>query len=238
MIRLIWVILVSFPFIMYYSLKVSYIEKHGEAYDEARRYKIARHMVFIMKHNGGIRTKAFGIENLPADGGYVMFANHQGKYDTLGIIGSHSKPCTILIDEKRSHLVFANGFIKLLKGCRMDKSNLRGQVKAIYQIIEEVRAGRRYIVFPEGGYQNNHNKLQDFLPGAFKCAIKAKSPIVPVAIINSYKVFDLKSLSLLPVTTQVHYLKPLYYDEYKEMSSAEISEKVKSMIDKKIVECA
>lgn len=234
MLRLVWVILISSPFILYYALRVSYVERHGDSYTEDTRYKIARHMVAIMKHNGGIRTKAYGVENLPQQGGYVMYANHQGKYDTLGIIGAHSKPCTILIDEKRSHLIFANEFITLLKGCRIDKSDIRAQVKAIYQIIEEVRSGRRYIIFPEGGYKNNHNTLQDFLPGAFKCAIKAKSPIVPVALINSYKVFDLRSMSLLPVTTQVHFLEPIYYEEYKEMSSTEISKIVREKINETI----
>lgn len=234
MLRLVWVILVSMPFIMYYALRVTYVEKHRDSYDEATRYKIARHMVAIMKHNGGIRTKAYGVENLPKDCGYVMYANHQGKYDTLGIIGAHAQPCTILIDEKRSHLIFANEFITLLKGCRIDKSDIRAQVKAIYQIIEEVKKGRRYIVFPEGGYKNNHNSLQEFLPGAFKCAIKAKSPIVPVALINSYKVFDLSSFSLIPVTTQVHFLEPIYYEEYKRLSSVQISNIVKDRIGETI----
>ncbi|MCR5100044.1 MAG: 1-acyl-sn-glycerol-3-phosphate acyltransferase [Butyrivibrio sp.] len=238
MLRLFFVCLISLPFIIYYMLKVVYIEKHDKSYDEARRYKIARHMIAIMKNNGGIKTKAFGTENLPEHGGYVMFANHQGKYDTLGIISVHKKPCTILIDEKRSHLLFANEFITLLKGCRMDKTNIRSQIKAIYQIIQEVSNGRRYIVFPEGGYKENHNTLQDFLPGAFKCAIKSKSPIVPVALINSYKVFDLTSWSLLPVTTQVHFLKPLYYDDYKELSSQEISSIVKEKINETILQYA
>ena len=37
----------------------------------------------------------YGMENLPKEGGYVMFPNHQGKYDALGIVYTHKKPCTI-----------------------------------------------------------------------------------------------------------------------------------------------
>jgi 1-acyl-sn-glycerol-3-phosphate acyltransferase len=52
--------------------------------------------------------------------------------------------------------------------------------------------------------------------------------------VDSYKVFE--GFSLRKVTTQVHFLKPLYYDEYKEMSTKEIANKVKSMIEEKIAE--
>ncbi len=228
MLRLFFVCIVSLPFIIYYMWLVGYIEKHENNYSEVQRYKIAQKMVAIMKRNGFIHTKVFGKENLPKDGGYVMYANHQGKYDTLGIINVHDKPCTIVIDEKRSRLIFANQFISLLKGCRLDRTNIRSQVKGIYSIIKEVKAGRRFIIFPEGGYKDNKNKVKDFLPGSFKCAMKAKSPIVPVVLIDSYKVFGINSIR--PVTTQVHFLKPLYYDEYKDMNSTDISNEVRNRI--------
>ncbi|HBI63381.1 MAG TPA: 1-acyl-sn-glycerol-3-phosphate acyltransferase, partial [Lachnospiraceae bacterium] len=51
----------------------------------------------------------------------------------------------------------------------------------------------------------------------FKSAMRAKAPIVPVALIDSWKVFDLWSLRR--VETKVIYLKPLYYEDYREMSS-------------------
>lgn len=226
--RLIFVCLISLPFVLYYMWKVGYVERHSWRYSEADRYKFARRMVFIMKRNGRIRTNVYGTDNLPADGGYVMYANHQGKYDSLGIIGAHKQPCTIMMDEQRSHLLFADQFMTLLKGCRIDKTNMRSQVNAILQVIAEVKDGRKYIIFPEGGYDQNQNNVNEFLPGAFKCAIKAQSPIVPVALVDSYKPFGMNSLK--PVTTQVHFLEPLYYDEYKDMTSREISNLVRQQI--------
>jgi len=228
MLRLFYVCLISLPIIIYYLWKAGYVERHSWKYNEEDRYKMARRMVFIMKRNAFIKTKAFGTDNLPQDGGYVMFANHQGKYDSLGIIGAHKKPCTFVIDEKRSRLIIANQFTTLLKGSRLDKTNMESQFKTILKIISEVKDGRRYIIFPEGGYYHNQNRVKEFMPGAFKCAMKAKSPIVPVALIDSYKPFELNSLK--PVTTQVHFLEPLYYEDYKDMTSREISELVRQRI--------
>lgn len=226
--RLVYVCILSLPFILYYLWKVWYVERHSWRYSESDRYKFARRMISIMKRNGRIKTRAYGVENLPEDGGYIMYANHQGKYDSLGIISVHKKPCTVLMDEKRSHLILADQFITLLKGCRIDKTSMKGQVNAVLHIINEVKDGRRYIIFPEGGYYKNQNNVNTFLPGSFKCAIKSKSPIVPVALVDSYKPFGVNSLK--PVTTQVHFLEPIYYEEYKDMTSQEIAELVRNQI--------
>lgn len=232
MLRLFYVCLVSLPFIIYYLWKSNYIERHSSKYSEYDRYKIARRLVLIMNHNAHIRPHAYGMENLPDQGGYIMYANHQGKYDTLGIISVHKKPCTFMIDEKRSRLILANQFTTLLKGSRLDKSDMKAQMQTILNVTAEVKSGRRYIIFPEGGYDRNHNQVCSFLPGAFKCAIKAKSPIVPVALIDSYKPFELNSLK--PVKTQVHFLEPIYYEEYKGLNSKELSELVRQRIIKTI----
>lgn len=226
--RFVYVIILCMPFIIYFLWMVGHIERNTCEYNEQDRYNFARLMISIMKHNGRIKTNAYGIENLPEDGGYIMYANHQGKYDCLGIISVHDAPCTVMMDAKRSQMILANQFVTLLKGCRLDKTSMKAQMNCILHVIDEVKAGRKYIIFPEGGYANNQNKVQDFLPGSFKCALKAQSPIVPVALIDSYKPFGVNSLK--KVTTQVHFLEPIYYDNYKDMTTQEISQIVRYRI--------
>ena len=228
MVRLVYVVTVSLPFVIYYVCKAKYIQRRGEHFPEERRYKMARRCISIMMHNGRIKTESHGQELLPKEGGYVMYPNHQGKYDTLGIMISHPRPCTIVMDAYRSKLPIADSFIDLVQGSRLDKSDMKNQMKTILKISEEVKGGRRYIIFPEGGYDHNHNDLQDFKAGAFKCAVKARAPIVPLALVDSYNPFGLNSLR--KVRTQVHFLAPIYYEEYAGMKTSEIAELVKSRI--------
>lgn len=232
MIRIAFVCVVSLPAVVYYLCRAAYIERHDARYTEEDRYRIARRMVRIMMRNGLIRTRVYGAELLPREGGYVMYVNHQGKYDSLGIVYAHPTPCTVMIDEHRSHLFLTDQFVSLLKGARLDKTNMKTQMKTILNVIAEVRAGRRYMIFPEGGYYHNRNEVQEFLPGAFKCAMKAQSPIVPVALIDSYKPFGVNSIR--PVTTQVHFLEPLYYEDYKELNSIRIAQIVRERITTEI----
>lgn len=232
MLRFVFVIVVSMPFIIFYIGKGRYIERHDEDYSEEDRYKFAQRVLEVLRKNGRIETDGYGMEYLPKEGGYVMFSNHQGKYDAPGIMAVHEKPCTVVIDEKRSHLPIASPFITLIKGCRLDRSSIKSQVRSIQNIAKEVKEGRKYIIFPEGGYSHNHNEVQDFRAGAFQCAVRAKAPIVPVAIIDSYKPFEINSLR--KVKTQVHFLEPLYYSDYAELSTFQIAEKVKQEIADRI----
>ena len=54
--------------------------------------------------------------------------------------------------------------------------------------------------------------------------MRAKAPIVPVALVDSWKVFDLWPLR--KVNTQVYYLKPIPYEEYRDMKSVEVAKLV------------
>ena len=226
MLRFIQVIVCNLPRL--YMIPRMRCKAGSSRYTEEQRYAYARLTVERMKRSGHITTRGFGMENLPKEGGYVMFPNHQGKYDALGIIATHEKPCTVVIDDAKSHVILTTQFVDLLHGKRLIKDDMRQSVKLISEVAAEVAQGRRYIIFPEGGYFRNHNEVREFKPGCFKSAMKARAPIVPVVLIDSYKVFEVWSLK--PVATQVHYLPPITYEQYRGMSTLEVSDMVHDQI--------
>ncbi len=235
MLKFIYVIFMNLFRAPYMIPKMRKEANHPEKYSEEELYELARHVIQLMKITGGIHTKAYGKENLPEKGGYMMYPNHQGKYDALGIIYSHKEPCSLVMDKAKSNTILVREFVDLVQGKRLDKKDVRQALTVINEVADEVIQGKRYILFPEGGYDfNNRNNVCDFKAGSFKIALKSKAPIVPVALIDSFKVFN--SFKLGPVTTQVHFLKPILYDEYKGLKSHEIAELVRDRIQEKIDE--
>lgn len=229
MIRFFYVIFVNLYRIPYMVSKMRHQANHPEKYSEVKRYNLARRAFTMVRRSGHVRTKAYGEENLPKEGGYVMFSNHQGKYDVLGIMLSHKEPCSFVMDKNKSNTIIVSEIVDLVQGKRLDKNDVRQALTIINEVAQEVREERKYIFFPEGGYEfNNKNVMGIFRPGSFKCAVKAKAPIVPVAIIDSYKVFN--SFTIGRVTTQVHFLKPFFYEDYKGLKTTEIAEMVKERI--------
>ncbi len=202
---------------------------------ESECYAYLQRIVRRIKRTGLIRTKVYGTENLPKEGGYVMYPNHQGKYDAYGVVYGHEAPCTVVMDKARSYFPFIRDLLDMIRAKRLDKKDPRQALGIINQVADEVKQGRRYIIFPEGGYDKvKKNALYEFKTGCFRASLKSQTPIVPVVLIDSYKAMD--SFVIGCVTTQVHFLPAIPYEEYKDMKSAQIAQLVKDRIYEKIRE--
>ncbi len=202
--------------------------KHKDDYSEDEKFRAIENVINIIKRTLHIYTKVFGRENLPEEGGYIMYSNHQGKYDALGIFTAHGRMCSVVMDEAKSHALITSQVIDICDGKRMVLNDMRSGAKIIGEMGDEAAEGKRFMIFPEGGYNHNRNRVMDFKPGCFKASLKSKTPIVPVAIVDSYKAFE--GIRFGRIDTEVHFLKPIAYDEYKDMKTVQISEMVRSRI--------
>ncbi len=202
---------------------------------EQSTYDYLRNVVEVMKKASHVRTEVHGLENLPEEGGYVMYPNHQGKYDAYSIVTVHEKPCTVVMDKAKSYDLFINQVIDLVNGKRLDKEDVRQSLGIIQEVTKEVQQGRRYIIFPEGEYdKDKKNSLRDFKAGCFKASLKSKTPVVPVVLIDSYKAWN--SSCFGTVITQVYFLESIPYEEYKDMKTSQIAALVRERIQEKINE--
>ena len=211
-------------FVVHMLLKYRKYMNHPEKYNREDKYRLAQHIMDHMRRRGRTKTEVFGLDNLPNDTGYIIYPNHQGKYDALGIMLYHDEPMGVLMEKKQSEKIVAKQVIDLVEGKRLDFDDPRQQLRVLNEIGHEVAAGRKYLIFPEGKWGDNKNKLQKFNSGCFRCSIASKTPIVPCVLVDSYKA--LNGNSLKKCTTQIHYLTPIPYEEYKDLKKTEISELV------------
>ena len=173
MLKLLYVIFMNLHRAPYIIPKMRAEADHPHQYTEEQRYSLVQHAIYLMNKTGKINTVETGIENLPKQGGYMMYPNHQGKYDVLGIMYTHKFPCSFVMDKRKSHTILVREFCDLVQAKRLEKDNPRQGITIINQVAKEVAAGKKYILFPEGGYRfNNKNKVCDFKAGSFKIALK------------------------------------------------------------------
>jgi 1-acyl-sn-glycerol-3-phosphate acyltransferase len=215
-------------------IKLCYRAAHSDKYTDKEHNEFFKYIVKRANIGGNVTIKSYGQENIPEEDGFMFFPNHQGMYDALAMIDSCPKPFSLVYKIELKDIPFLKQIAKCMKAFFIDRDDVRQSMKVIMAVSKEVEKGRNYTIFPEGTRSKNGNKLGEFKGGSFKAATKVKCPIVPVALIDSFKPFD--SHSLKPVEVQVHYLKPLYYDEYKDMKTTEIAEEVQRRIEKVIKE--
>ncbi len=202
--------------------------KHTDEYPEQEKYDHIRYILMLAVKSGNINLEVHGVENLPKEGGFLLYSNHQGMFDVLALVASSSIPMGCVFKKELSNIPFIKQVIACTKSFAMDREDVRQSFSVIQNVIKEVSAGRNYLIFPEGTRSKMGNKMIDFHPGSFSCAIKSKKPVIPMALIDSYKVLDQKGCK--PVTVQLHYLKPILAEEYAGMKSVDLAKLVQQRI--------
>lgn len=180
-------------------------------------------------HAGRVTIESYGIENIPEKDGFIFYPNHQGLFDVLVFLESSPKPFAFVIKKEASNIVLLKQVTRALGSYAMDRDDIRQSMQIINKVSEDVKKGKNFIIFPEGTRSRKRNELLDFKGGSFKSATKAKCPIVPCALIDSFVPFDENSIR--PVAVKLVYLPPMYYDEYKDMKTVEIAAEVKKRIE-------
>lgn len=215
----------------YYLFKIWYCGISDKiSYEES--FQMIKKVTKKANHAGRVTIKAYGLENLPKQDGFIFFPNHQGMFDVLVFLDSCPRAFSFVAKKEASNIILLKQVIKALGAYPMDREDIRQSMKVINAVTEDVKSGKNFLIFPEGTRSKLGNKLLEFKGGSFKSATKAKCPIVPCALIDSFKPFDENNIR--PVTVTVIYMKPIYYEEYKDMKTVDIAEEVKQRIERVI----
>ena len=214
--------------------KLCHYAKHTEKYPEMEKYLHIQKIFKIAIKSGNIDLQIHGTENIPAENGYMLYGNHQGMFDVVALAATFPGPLSCVFKHELRNVPLLKQIIACTKSFAMNREDTRQSLEVIRAVTEEVKAGRNYLIFPEGTRSRKGNEMNEFHGGSFRCATTAKCPIVPLAFIDSFKVLDQKGSK--PVSVQLHYLKPIPYEEYKDLKTVELAELVKSRIAAVIAE--
>ena len=215
--------------------KLCHYAKHTDEYPEKEKYDHIRYILQLAVGSGNLELLTSGQENIPTDTGFIMYGNHQGMFDVLALAATFDRPLATVFKKELANVPFLKQVIACTKSFAMDREDARQAMTVIRAVTQEVEAGRRYVIFPEGTRSKNGNKMRAFHAGSFRCAVKAKCPIVPVAFVDCFKVLDQKGSR--PLTVQIHYLDPIPFEEYGHLKTTDVAALVQQRIAEKIAEC-
>ncbi len=212
------------PYYLFRLFQLCNIEK----YDNYTRYGFLHKITPKINRRGRVKVICHGIENVPDKTGYIIFPNHQGLFDALAFLETHERPFVTVMKKEVKDIFLLRNVICLLQAEIIDREDIRQSMTVIKNMTNRVKNGENFVIFAEGTRSKEGNHVGEFKGGSFKSAMTARCPIVPAALIDSYKVFDTKSIK--PPTVQLFYLPPLYDEEYKGMKSTEIAELVQGRV--------
>ncbi len=216
------------------TYKLYTYSRPGSKRTRLEQFRVVQRIVERTKVDGNLEIKVFGRENIPKQDGYIFYPNHQGIFDGFAMIEACQKPISAVMKKELMSIPFVKQIFMCMNAVAIDRGNTRQSMRVMQEVTRQVQNGANFVIFPEGTRSRMKNQMIEFKSGSFKAATKAKCPIIPVALIDSYKPFDNNETGF--VTVQIHILKPFLYEDYKDWSTTKIAEKTKAMIAKTIAE--
>ena len=232
MFRFFHTIMCRFPLPLIYIHKMKKMIKDESPFED--KYKYCVKVMKRINKLGNIYVQKFGEENLTHDG-TLYISNHQGRYDGIGIFTTmEDYPMSLLAIKSRINFPMYREMFAMLNGIVVDPDKMRNQIKLMKEMGDRLAKGESFLVFIEGKYGDNGNSLQEFKTGVLHPAYQSHCPITPIVLYDSYKVFSVSSLK--KIYPEVHYLKQITYEEYKDLSKKELADLIKMRMQEKIDE--
>ena len=128
---------------------------------------------------GRLKVRVTGYEKVPFGRRFLIVSNHCSKFDNFVQCAVLKKTQIAYISKPENFKIPLGGrFMRRGLYLPMQRGNTREELKTVMKAIEYIKDDKVSIgIFPEGT-RSKDGKLQEFKPGAFKIAEKARCPIV------------------------------------------------------------
>lgn len=162
------------------------------------------------------RVKIEGKEHIPKKGKSIVSSNHFSVMDPVLIAAFLPRKINYMAKEE----LFSNKFFALILNKLGVFSVKRGgaDIGAIKTALRTLNRGEIFGIFPEGT-RSKSGEILEAKPGLAMIAIRAQSPIIPVAIAGNYRPFSkIKIIIGRPIELTNYYGKKLSTKEYQKLS--------------------
>jgi 1-acyl-sn-glycerol-3-phosphate acyltransferase len=156
----------------------------------------------------GAHIHVHGESNVRGDRNYVYMANHSSLIDIPALFAYLPFQFRIMAKKELFYVPFMGWHLWTAGNFPVDRGDPRKTALSLRRVVEGIKAGKSLAVFPEGT-RSADGRLQEFKAGAFKIALRAGVPIVPVAIRGTHELLPKHSLAPRPGRVEVIIGKPI-----------------------------
>jgi 1-acyl-sn-glycerol-3-phosphate acyltransferase len=169
----------------------------------------------IFRINGSLEVT--GIENIPAEGGVLVAANHISYLDPLAIGSVIPRKPTFMARKGLFDIPVIKYFIRHFS-FPVDREKTRPST--IKEAVRRLKSGELVIMFPEGR-RSDSGELMEAKRGVGMVANLSKVAIVPAMIAGSEKALPVDARWLKRAKISIAFGKPIYYNLSHDKESAD-----------------
>lgn len=188
------------------------------------RYKYCRSLLRWFRFILNIDYRVEGQENIPEHGPVVITPNHQSLFDSLSFVITTNRPLVFIAKKETKKMPYVGIICAVLDGFFLNREDIRESLKLMKKVEEYLlnKEDPIIVVFPEGTRTKDPNlAIAEFKAGSYKPAYNAKATIIPAAMTGTPRILKFKTY--LKHRVDIRLGKPLYYDDYKDMTTVELA---------------
>ena len=176
-----------------------------------------------------VKVTVEGMENLKGEGPYILMSNHQGSYDIFVLLGHLPFQFKWLAKKELFSIPFLGWAMAAAGYISIDREGTRETVKAMNKAADRIRDGMSVVIFPEGS-RSPDGTIQPFKKGGFTLAIKARVPIVPLALTGSREIMPKERLTAASGEIRIRMGRPIETAQHSMKDRKNLMEKVRETI--------
>lgn len=218
----------------YFAWMISYSRKR-DGIPVDKRYKKARKIIIKACRALKCNLMVEGKENIPQEV-CCFFSNHISAPDPIIFFDAlEDKNVAFLAKIEIEKMPFVGKVFKSDLGLFLNREDLKQQLRVMMKVQDSLNRGEiSWVVFPEGTRNKDYmNVLLPFHHGTFRPAMKAGVPLVPTVCYGGHRILG-KRHNYKKYPTYIKFLKPIYPEEYKDLSTEEVATLVRSRIQQEL----
>jgi 1-acyl-sn-glycerol-3-phosphate acyltransferase len=204
------------------SLAASCVERDGR-----RQHTIARQWARTSLWAAGAPVTVIGRENLLPVAVYT--SNHTSFMDTPVVFSSLPFQFRILAKQSLWKWPFIGWHLHRSGQIPVDEESGSGSIAGLNRAIRALKTGMPLFIFPEGG-RTEDGKVRSFMNGPAYIAIRARVPLVPMALVGTYELLPIHSHHFRPRPVTLIIGKPLDPSGYTIRQVGELTSKLRAEI--------
>ncbi|WNJ17647.1 lysophospholipid acyltransferase family protein [Pontibacter sp. G13] len=155
-----------------------------------------------------IRFEVKGLDLKDDDQVYIITPNHNNLFD-LVITCSQLQHLFQPLIKKELLKYPLIGQLFALTSVPVDRSSKESRAESLKVMTERLDSGMSILLFPEGTRNRTDKPVKNFYDGAFKLAIQAQVPVLPVVYLNTRLLQPVDTFWIKPGKITIEYIRPV-----------------------------
>jgi len=177
----------------------------------------------------GIKVRTKGQENIDASVPRIYMTNHQSYFDIFALLANIPVNFKFIMKQELMRIPILGFTMKKAGYIGIERDDPRKAIQSMNEAAEKIKGGVSMVIFPEGT-RGIDGRLQSFKKGGFHLACKSGCDIVPVAIMDSYRIVPKGSLKINKGSFGMKIGKPISVKGYNRKNISRLMDHVRDVM--------